>query len=281
MTYLGLRTWLGPVRHSPLVPVLSNAERDDEKTKRVANWIAQPTVALLSADLAVGVNELFANNCSAQVPPKAKLVPLDNLSAKQKLDLTSAIIGFLQAYAKNDPAAVFDYMDGRQEVLHEKDLAQLRNTLVNRYGYSRAAMDGADAKSVFGLVWKDVMKARPDWQTMALHCGCILTWKSSEPRSKAIEYTLGDDENVIFANIVRFRHFFSPHFDSIESTLARDGAVLMADAKMIIRYDEERLNKPVPHYLRFWYDPVKEIWHPHDLALIYPYAAEEYPSLAF
>jgi hypothetical protein len=61
---------------------------------------------------------------------------------------------------------------------------------------------------------------------------------------------------------------FAPLSDTIESTLQRERIVTFADAKLVIQYDSHRLNEPRPYYIRFWYDPVDELWHPLDFVEI-------------
>lgn len=249
-----------------------------ERTARVANWLSKQAVPILSDQIEKEIEALCNREACTRLPPGGTLFAANKLTMDQKKDLKIAIKELMQAYAKNEADAVFDYMDRRDEKL-EKDWG--KSDLIKHHGFSKKGIGLASEKQVFNIYWNKVPPiGNPHWFALIRDSGCILLWTSNKPLSDKMKNALGQDENEVFMNYVRNSHAFVPKYQSFDKTLSENGMVLLADVKVIIQYDKERLNEPRPHYVRYWLDPSRNHWHPLDLVLI-PTVDGTYPSLWF
>jgi hypothetical protein len=277
--YVGLRRFWTR-RGQPLRPPMSEQQLKEEKAKRVAYWLAQPSILLLSPELDEVLDLLMTREDCLQAPYGTNAVGLNTLNDTARSDLRLAVKGLLQAYAKSDPEVVYDYMQSRREDLRKGDLAGTITALRKRHSMRASDLSSASPKQLFTLFWKSEA-FQTHWKRLVVPTGCVRLWRVSRPLSNDDSSSLGWDENNVFRNTVHFNHTFAPTSGaSVESTLSRDGGVTFADVKVIIQYDEARLNEPRPHYFRFWFNPADQTWHPSDLVVI-PTVDGTYPFMLF
>jgi hypothetical protein len=281
LAYFGVAAWRGYRAPRAAKTFQTWEELTKERTARVLYWASQPSVLLKSTELDQAVADVLASEDCIAAPRNAQLVRVSQLTAAQRSDLGLAIAGFLKAYARNDPVAVYDYMESRHEVLPAEELPEIRNALVSEQGMGRSSVDAMDQRALFSADWKMLLHADPHWASLALHSGCVSVWRTGVAPDPRVPTSLGQEDNAVFTNIVTHRHNFVPRADSMESRVAKDGFLLMADVKLVIKYDDELLQVPTPHYVRFWYDPGTQVWHPHQLALIVTDSGQSYPKFLF
>jgi hypothetical protein len=268
LAYFGVVTWRGYRAPRAAKTFQTWEELTKERTARVLYWASQPSVLLQSTELDQGVADVLASEDCIAAARNAELVRLSQLTTAQRSDLALAIGGFLKAYARNDPVAVYDYMESRQEILPAEELQLIRTALVSEQGMDRASVDAMDQRTLFSAEWKKLLHGDPHWGSLALHSGCVRLWRTGAALDPRVPSPLGQEDNSVFTNIVSHKHSFVPRVDTMQSRVAQDGSLLMADVKLVIKYDAERLEVPTPHYVRFWYDPGAQVWHPHQLVLI-------------
>jgi hypothetical protein len=265
-----------PVGPTGKQPELTPEERQAEKTRRIQFWLSQPTVLLQSPDLEMAVDAVLRSDDCISVPRIGQLLQLNDLKDAQKTDLKVAITGILRAYGSNDPDTIYDYRISRKEHLSEEMARFIKGRMLEQ---GLSSQNSETPKALFSLCWKKLQKCRTHLKSLVTNSGCAAIWKLTVPIPPNLTVNFGQEDNVVFGDHVGHRPYcFTADSATPESCLDRDGLILMADVKVVLQYDEDRLNEPRPHYFRFWYDTANQRWHLHDLVLIPAFNGTAYPS---
>ncbi len=252
--------------------------RKKERTARLLDWQSKPTLPILSPQLEHAVETLLATDSCMETPPTSIPVALSELTQMQLRDLQAAVKGILTAYATNTAEAVMAYMDERDEVPAPHRTPVLKDILVKGNRITPTALNVKNDKDIFVTFW-NVVKCDSHWSAVLQDTGCIRVWRTSKPFAHDVMQSLGTTDNVVFQAIATYPHNFIPKSAPMEALLT-SGPILMADVKVVIQYDKRLLNEPRPHYIRFWYDPCGNRWHPLALAVILT-VDRHYPSILF
>lgn len=251
-------------RHDVPQPVATEAQRQKDMASLISAWGADRHVPILSESLRQQIAALKDENCIS-VPKGARSVSRSDLSQHQTDDLSTAIADLLQAYARNSPEAVFDYMHTRGKALDKVRRKGFQELLT-----SIGQHDGADQpdRAFYSETWKTLQR-ESHWKVLVPESSCVQIWEvtatASELENMASKRT--DDLFGTFHSVAHFPHNFvstagEPYSDE------RHGSVILADAKLVIQYDKELFGDYVVCFLQLMYNHEIEAWQPWQLSRI-------------
>jgi hypothetical protein len=277
--YVMARYWTSPGK--AVTRPMNQEEREQEKLNRLQQWLSEKPVSLQSTDLDDVVQYVIRTEGCLSIPSSGQGVRLKSLNDDQRTDLIRAVTGFLRATARDSADDVFAYMKGRHEKFANDAMQSCKKQLASNEAIAAAKLKRLTDKEVFKLAFTKLLHCHSHWQAILSNSGCVSLWTTRDPLGPDVVTAFGHEDNAVFQNIIRFNHSsFEPEEDTFELCRKRDGVILIADVKVVLQYDGDRLNEPRPHYIRFWFDPSAKVWHPHDLVLVATVDGT-YPVIAF
>jgi hypothetical protein len=245
---------------------------DDIKAERhrlLDEWKGARAVPILSGDLDKVIDQVIADE-GMPLPPGGKLFDRKQLTANQRDDFAKALRGLLQTYAKGTVDDILAYMAERDEALPPEEIRQYRKDL--------AEVTHKPAGEVDRLSWRDLLRdyyaaikyQPPGWQAVLQGQGGVTFWTVAQvPGGESFgEYYSFQRDNLVFKNIVSCGHRFRTTGTPLPDVIKQKGQVLIADVRVLVKYTVAKYGEPRPHYVRFWYDPVGQKWHPQGLAFV-------------
>jgi hypothetical protein len=89
-------------------------------------------------------------------------------------------------------------------------------------------------------------------------------WKTSEALTAKTIHDFGRDYSALFPGIDTYPHIFIPKMVQLKDEV-NNNAILVADVKLLIRFDDTLHTKPVIYFIRLWFCTADRKWHPLQL----------------
>jgi hypothetical protein len=262
-------------------PVVTAEERAAEKLRLLDEWQAARAVPISSAELDRVIDQTLSAAGTMSPPPAGTKFDSGDLSAEQRADLSAAVRGWLRAYSGGTIDNVLSYMTDRGETPDADAVAVLKECVGPAPGRDPAAVNRLSGPATMRAYWTAFCE-RPGWEAVLDGQGDTLLWTTAQVPGDDAEkkYFAQHRDNTVFANIVNHRHMFRPSSSSLPAALKQNGRVLLADVRVVIKYETTRFGEPRPHFLRLWYDPQSRKWHPLSMYLVCT-VSQGYPSVLF
>jgi len=236
----------------------------------ISEWNSFEPLRLDSPKLDAAIAGMRADDCLA-LEAGAEPIPIANISPRQLDDLNLAIVGLLRAYATGSPEPVIEYMKDRGERFDRAMRGWIESKMKKKVAGDFAAFSDDELYAQF---WR-VLNCNSHWQGLVVESSCRQIWDGRKADSKAVgHFSLNDPDREspppspasqiyrIMRGSSGIAHYFAPTEGSIADALGGDDAVLFADVKIIIVYDERFYHQRAPQLCRFWYNRSCEKWQP-------------------
>jgi hypothetical protein len=229
----------------------------------LAEWDKGKVDPLDSKDLLKIISSI-SDDSKIDVPDNGTKVDLNSLPAEIQTDLHNAIAGLIRAYCSElQTTAIIAYMKDRNEKINVAELDSMRSSVHKRL----TAVTIEDLKAMpdddlFRLYYGDDIQS--NWAGLQPKESCVQVWKTSKRLTQEAIQDFGKEYWKVFPSISILPHWFSPK-TSFNDQLENTGSVLIADIKLLIRFDEKLNNTPAPYFIRFWFCTADKKWHPIQL----------------
>lgn len=247
------------------------AKKDATAESLIAEWNQGQVTSLASESLPEMVAAMPSDGCLT-VTMEAPAISASSLSPPQLSDLNLAITGLLQAYGKNDPSAVTNYMHERGKEFNDRLLPLLKKSLSRR---GQTDLEELSDDTIYARMWK-AFQLSSHWNGLIAASSCRQIW---DGRSLTVEQITNLDENEstnpssaaavlygIFRGSNVVRHHFAPVEGTLDEELGGDEPVLLADVKLIVQFDDDRFNAKAAYLVRFWFNRTAGKWQPISMA---------------
>ena len=266
------------LRRSPVSPGRMTEQeylaKKDEQVRRLASWKIGPRVSVRSK---VEVFQSVSAPAERKLQSPQEAIPVDaaSLNAKAVKSLQLALSNLILAYGQNSGESVYDYMISQSEILTESTVQELKSMLGDNLDSNSAPTDG---KVVFTRFWNKFKKS--NWDSLLPETVAFAYWRMKSLPGQSINQFEPDDNGQVFFNVNKLRHFFTP-VQSMETSLNKHNELLCADCRFVIELNRSAKSQQIPYYLRFWYDPDSDTWHPWLLGCHATGDSTDVPNIAF
>lgn len=228
----------------------------------LAKWDKGKVVPLDSKDLGKIISSI-TDKGTFPIPEKGTKVDLDSLAEETRTDLNAAIVGLIKAYCSElQTTAVISYMKERDEKLYPVLMRTVRETLQRRLKLTEDDLKAMSDEDVFRLSVGD--DSRSHWAGLQPEESSVEVWKTTDKLKQQTMQEFGQEYRAIFSGMSHYNHFFRPK-TSIDDELKNNGNVLIANVKLLVRFDNRLNNTPAPYFVRLWFCTVDKKWHPYQL----------------
>lgn len=229
----------------------------------LTTWHGSHSVSLRSNDCLNAIRKL-GSATELQPPVVATDLSWDEMPTKQSHDLAKAIHGLMVAYQQGSAKHLIKYMASRDENLTAQNVEILRDYLVQRHGFEETELEQLNLEQQFTMFW-EAYGVTPDWKAFVPEESGIRIWNSdaatAEMLSETTELSKTDTNLWLFRG--DRRHNFSNPESTLESHLADEGNITVADVRLIIEHKGKGVHTICPYVARFWYSTEREKWIPH------------------
>jgi hypothetical protein len=183
-----------------------------------------------------------------------------NLSEDQEQNLKKICSQVLFHNGRNEVGDFFSFLEESGEVVDEYLLQVVREWLVEAMHMTDEELP-TDPWKLVELYWKHNSLKRTAWSGFARDNSeiriRIMKDKASADRMPGQQFwAIGGRSQSVWA------HFGVPPV-SIEEIIAQKGEVVVVDVILFIAHDESLSEEIFPYFIRYWFDPVNDMWRPH------------------
>jgi hypothetical protein len=246
----------------------------EEQVRRLSDWKIGPRVSVRSKPKVFqSVSDVVGGKL--QIPKEATPVNEKSLDLKVLNSAKSAVSNLISAYGQNSGKAVYDYMASQSETLTDSTVQELQSMLGDAVDGQIGALDG---RVVFNRFWEKFKNS--NWESLLPETVACSYWRLNSLPGESLRQFEPDDNGKVFFNVSKLRHFFTSDV-SMESVLDDHKELLFCDYRFVIELNRSAKSQQVPYYLRFWYDPNADLWHPWLLGCHATGNSTDVPSIAF
>ncbi len=232
------------------------------KEALVEKWVLADTESFGSVDYGKLVAAQDQSDCLV-LPEQAVAVSPDAMEAKVLQSFLRTIEELNNAYVEDTTAGLIEFMATRGERPAARFIDAFKVTL--------GGQPGADQKAIEQFTADQTLKAycgeklHSNWSSVAPAESCIRFWRLSQKYDNGMSSRFGRQFFGELSNVRKFVHVFEPRHTLLDE-MDFHGEVMMADAKLLIRFSDGLAGLPCPHFVRMWYCQSDENWHPLEMA---------------
>ena len=233
-----------------------------KQAELLAAWEKEEVEPLDSRDLAKIVSSI-TDKGTLPIPENGTKVGLDSLAVETRNDLNHALVGLLHAYCSElQTTAIIAYMKERNEQMDDAHLDKLKSIVQQNLKLSNDDVKALTAEDLFRLFRGDDVQSH--WAAIQTNESCVRLWKTSEVLSKDVLDEFGKEYWPVFPGVAKYHHNFRPK-TSLDDEVRNNGSALIADVKLLIRFDDKLFSRSAPYFVRFWFCTADKKWHPLQL----------------
>ncbi|MDQ3332672.1 MAG: hypothetical protein M3552_18830 [Planctomycetota bacterium] len=239
-----------------------------QQANRRAAWLADSPVPVSASERWDAVIGHFPSEGCLVIPHGAQFVVASEVPASQRDDLAESVAELFRAYAADSPDAVLQFMSEHGEILRSDRVAVLRKLLAGVRKVPEARLSSVTGEEAYRAFWKEA-KLRSHWSGILEDSGCVQYWRYDGAIGPELAKSFGQVDSEIFQNVTNFVHEFRST-RSLEDVISSNQSVLFGDVKIVVLLEPEFYSEPLPYFLRFWYDPEGQVWHPYQMGRVEP-----------